>query len=190
VAQIKEGGDFPMLSVPGDVCLHLQIHLRNMGVKPEEPSKRAQPSEGGEGGQADEEEERLVDASNAAPQEMKSMKSSRSSSKKKKTHFLAPSASTRRNFTPSTYEDQSRADVVRGAEENLLNKVTDAEADAQNLRVREEVERERNAKAEREAEELEKRQVLQQGEDEAKKKQSALISTLTENAPTEDSPFN
>ncbi|CAI0413834.1 unnamed protein product [Linum tenue] len=60
-AQLKSGGDFPFLSRPDEVNLHLQLHLRRVGVEPQPAMVRGIPPGSGTGGsqskEKDEEEE-------------------------------------------------------------------------------------------------------------------------------------
>ncbi|KAB2620669.1 maspardin-like [Pyrus ussuriensis x Pyrus communis] len=56
-AQLKTGGDFPFLSRPDEVNLHLQLHLRRVGVEPR-PDLVPGISKGGGGGSSSEESEK------------------------------------------------------------------------------------------------------------------------------------
>ncbi|XP_068305730.1 uncharacterized protein [Pyrus communis] len=56
-AQLKTGGDFPFLSRPDEVNLHLQLHLRRFGVEPR-PDLVPGISKGGGGGSSSEESEK------------------------------------------------------------------------------------------------------------------------------------
>ncbi|VFR02228.1 unnamed protein product [Cuscuta campestris] len=48
-AYLKTGGDFPFLSRPDEVNLHLQLHLRRVGVEPRPDLAKSIPRDGNEG---------------------------------------------------------------------------------------------------------------------------------------------
>ncbi|KAB2622522.1 maspardin [Pyrus ussuriensis x Pyrus communis] len=56
-AQLKSGGDFPFLSRPDEVNLHLQLHLRRVGVEPR-PDLVPGVSKGGGGSSSEENEKK------------------------------------------------------------------------------------------------------------------------------------
>ncbi|EXC17874.1 hypothetical protein L484_023231 [Morus notabilis] len=60
-AYLKSGGDFPFLSRPDEVNLHLQLHLRRVGVEARPDLVRSNPREGNGGGNPSEKNDKQED---------------------------------------------------------------------------------------------------------------------------------
>lgn len=69
-AYLKNGGDFPFLSRPDEVNLHLQLHLRRVGVEARPELVRGIPKDG-DGGTSSEQEDRNRDDDDDAPKDDK-----------------------------------------------------------------------------------------------------------------------
>lgn len=68
-AYLKSGGDFPFLSRPDEVNLHLQLHLRRVGVEAREDLVRGIPKEGAGGGSSSEQNNDREDTDDAPNEE-------------------------------------------------------------------------------------------------------------------------
>lgn len=61
-AYLKTGGDFPFLSRPDEVNLHLQLHMRRVGVEARPDLVQGAPKDGGGGGSSSEQNDRKDDS--------------------------------------------------------------------------------------------------------------------------------
>ncbi|GMN32586.1 hypothetical protein TIFTF001_003750 [Ficus carica] len=75
-AYLKTGGDFPFLSRPDEVNLHLQLHLRRVGVEARPDLVRSNPREGNDGGNPSEKNDKQEDPEDTSKDDQGSAESS------------------------------------------------------------------------------------------------------------------
>jgi len=193
-AWLKKGGDFPFLSAPDEIILHLQIHLRSNGLEPYDASSSSSASSSSassasSSSASSSSSEDAASSSSAPALESKASDSqtasSSSSSSSAPFFFLKPSQPS--NSNPNQQMDESGVPAVHVSPDSVLPPPpqptvdqiqAQKDAEEQEAREAEERKRDKEQREQREREEREQQRLQEEKDKMLAEKKKQLLSAM------------